>query len=235
MFCLVLGVLFSWMSWFYDMGEPSPAPAPPAGFQTVLEAPSQTPLAKPSFLQRIGNANIVALSRYEIAARILTRRTYEGDEFMPPWRDLPGVSPLALYLGWGPLSDTAIIDSFNYVTLLRDTKPQDRWGRFDDRHRQFGIQTNIIPHSPAIKAELDDLRVNQNVRLEGFLVKMEAEGLKYGPLVMRSAVKDEERYRKMMYKKNILYVTAVEVLPWYGDIDLDLAAPDDALILAASE
>jgi hypothetical protein len=69
----------------------------------VADAPLQQPLDAPVAPLRKADASIKPLARFAISARVLARADYG-------WDPGSGLSPVDLALGWGRMSDMAVLD-----------------------------------------------------------------------------------------------------------------------------
>lgn len=114
---------------------------------------------------RLGDYRLTPLARFQIEARVLSRRDYRFDGGA-------SLSPLDLALGWGPMSDSAVLEKIDISQ--RDRFFYWRTDEFPIPRRE--IETNaanmhIIPASDVINAALDDVRIGHVVTLEGVLVE----------------------------------------------------------------
>lgn len=128
------------------------------------EDPVQVPpeSAKPWVFR---NHTLTPLAVFEIQARVLGAERYRFDRAAE-------LSPVDLALGWGPMSDSRVLDAFRI-------DQRDRW--YFWRATQMPIQEgevirhsanmHMIPASEAIGRRLKAARVGQVVRLKGKLVR----------------------------------------------------------------
>ena len=104
-----------------------------------------------------------------LQARVLSTESY--------WMDHGSeISPLDLAVGWGPMSDQAVLDEISM-------SQGQRWYRFWPRHQKMPItgdditqhSANIhtIPATPEIKKQLRALREGDIVELDGSLVEVQ--------------------------------------------------------------
>lgn len=136
----------------------------PAGI-LVPDQPVQMPVApeerKPI---KFRDAVIEPLATYKIRARILSKQRYRLD---------PGskVSPMDLALGWGPMSDTAVLDQ---LSISQDHRFYFlRWREPPIQEKEMLLNSanvHIIPSNEFIKDEVLSLRVGDIVELRGSLV-----------------------------------------------------------------
>jgi hypothetical protein len=163
---LVASAFGAWNWWTRERHERVPpgvvAPAAPA--QTNLE---------PSTVFTAKSVEFHARARYEITARVLRKEIYRIDGGA-------SLAPVDLGLGWGPMSDTAVVDQLEFSQMGRFIywKPRD-WSRFPLSMRDTGIhaaQVHAIPASDEIDARLRRLRPGQVVTLTGYLVDVRGPG-----------------------------------------------------------
>lgn len=137
----------------------------PPGF-LAMEDPVQTP-PDPTASWTFRYHKITPLARFEIHARVLSRERYRFDRASE-------LSTLDLALGWGPMSDTRILDAFSI-------QQRDRW-YFWSAARMPIPESEVIGHSanmhmiPATKVldrRLLRVRAGQMVRLRGQLVRVD--------------------------------------------------------------
>lgn len=130
---------------------------------------------------RLGDYQLTPLARFQVEARVLSRRDYRFDGGAP-------LSPLDLALGWGPMSDSIVLEKI-------DISQRDRF--FYWRTEEFPIprreiETNaanmhIIPADEQVNAMLDDVRVGHVVTLEGVLVEARGDdGFRWKSSLTRS-------------------------------------------------
>lgn len=113
---------------------------------------------------------IQPLAVYSLTARIIGRRDYR-------WDSASAISPTDLALGWGPMSDTAVIEQFEFRQSARFVS-----------YRYQGIppvaqetidshlaNTHLIPANDVVRGQIDRLRVGQLVSLKGKLVKVRGD------------------------------------------------------------
>jgi hypothetical protein len=126
--------------------------------QLALDQP-QPGLSKPGY-------RITALQRFSLDARVLGAERYRFDR----GADL---APVDLALGWGPMSDTAVLGQISIIQS----------GRFYFWHVQrfpiprHDIEVNsanmhLIPADANVESALKSVRVGQVVHISGFLVEV---------------------------------------------------------------
>ncbi len=116
-----------------------------------------------------GTHKYTPLADFHMQARVLGTESY--------WLDHGSeISPLDLAVGWGPMSDQAVLDEISM-------SQGQRWYRFWPRHQKMPISgdditqhsANIhtIPATPEIKKQLRALREGDIVELDGSLVEVQ--------------------------------------------------------------
>lgn len=134
---------------------------PPAG-QLVNEVPLQQATDRVSF--RHGDFQIEPLASYQIKARVLARESYRFD-------NESALSPLDLALGWGPMSDTAVLDKID----IRQSGRFYYWQVEDFPIPRQQIEVNsanvhLVPANASVEKRLKSVRVGQVVTLKGLLI-----------------------------------------------------------------
>jgi hypothetical protein len=115
-----------------------------------------------------GDYLISHLARFEITARVLARKNYSFG------RDSK-LSPVDLALGWGRMSDEAVLDDISI-------SQSGRWYRWSVKEfpiPQREIETHsanmhMIPSTPEIKRQLKRVRKGHLVQCKGYLVEVNA-------------------------------------------------------------
>lgn len=136
--------------------------------------PPDGPIAPDEPLQRdiettpvttLGRWRLTAKAHYDITARILGREDYHFDA-------LSDLIPEDLALGWGPMSDTRVLQAFEitqgarfYSWRPKQTLPIPRQAVIE-----HSANTHVIPADTVVAHELKRLRVGQVVHLTGYLV-----------------------------------------------------------------
>jgi hypothetical protein len=130
------------------------------------DPPSQTqPPVNPSPVQ-LGKFTLTPLADYELTARILSRERYRFDA-------ASGLSPVDFALGWGPMSDTSVVQKL-------DIEQGVRW--FWWRSRELPLPVNelmihaanvhLIPATDTVRSDLLRFRPGQVITLVGTLVSV---------------------------------------------------------------
>jgi len=156
----------AWNWWSSERHErvPPGIVAPDDPFQRDLEPATVFDAKAHSFRVR---------ARYDITARVLRKEIYRVDG----GADL---APVDLGLGWGPMSDTRIVDMLEFSQMGRFLywKPKS-WTTFPLTARDtiaHAAQVHAIPADAEVEARLRKLRPGQVVTLSGFLVDVRGPG-----------------------------------------------------------
>lgn len=163
----------------------------------VPELPVQVAIRPDTF--PYGDYRITRKADFEIRARVLSTEDY----FMGREADL---SPLDLALGWGPMSDQAVLDQL-------DISQSGRWFRWRYEGRapipealinSSSGNMHMIPASGAIERQLKKIRQGDIIRLEGYLVDVDHDsGWRWRSSMTRSDTGDGAC--------ELVYVESVEV------------------------
>jgi len=163
---LVASLFGAWNWWSSEryVRQPPGVLAPDDPLQTDLD-PSTTFLAK--------DYAFVTRARYEITARVLRKEIYRIDGGA-------ALAPVDLGVGWGAMSDTAVIDKLEFSQMGRFLfwKPKD-WTSFPLTFPQLNshaAQIHAIPADVGVERKLRRLRPGQVVHLSGYLVDVRGPG-----------------------------------------------------------
>ncbi|HEY3270784.1 MAG TPA: hypothetical protein VGJ89_06180 [Geothrix sp.] len=112
---------------------------------------------------------ITPLARFEIRARVLNVERYRFDRAAE-------LSPVDLALGWGPMSDSRILEAFTI-------EQRDRWYFWRAAHMPIpeaevighSANMHMIPANEGIARRLKAARVGQVVDLKGQLVRVDGK------------------------------------------------------------
>jgi hypothetical protein len=133
--------------------------------------PLQTELEAPQTMTR-GEFQVIGQARFSAEVRVLGRERYRLGE-------LADVSPLDIAVGWGPMSDSAVLADL------------DVWqsGRFYFWHfdeeppipteviESHSANWHLVPANSTVWRKLSGLRVGDVVKLDGMLVNLENPGV----------------------------------------------------------
>jgi len=134
----------------------------------VVEAPIQIELNNAAEIQYKG-FQITPLAEFKLTGKILSRKDYSlGRE--------SELSPTDLALGWGPMSDEAVLDNI-------DISQSGRWYRWwveDFPIPRNAIETNsanmhIVPANDLVASMLDLTKQGQIIELTGYLIRVDAD------------------------------------------------------------
>jgi hypothetical protein len=173
---------------------------PPAGVLAPGD-PLQTPVEDGrTSLPARGGWHLTARARYTVTARVLSRETYRWDGFA-------SAAPVDVALGWGPMSDSAVLAPLEisqgarfYTVRWREEPP-----RPPAEIMAHSANTHLIPADDALGRRLARLRRGQLVRLEGYLV----DGDREDGATFRTSL---TRYDTGAGACEVLYVERAEVL-----------------------
>lgn len=156
---LLLGAFGGWHWWNTER----PVQHPPG--IVAPDEPLQVNLDPPTTFEAKGYG-FTARARFEITARLLRKEIYRVDGGA-------GLAPVDLGVGWGPLSDSAIIDRLEFSQMGRFFYWQPKKGPFPlpaGTLITHMAQMHMIPSTKAIEERLKSLRPGQIVTAKGFLV-----------------------------------------------------------------
>jgi hypothetical protein len=136
----------------------------PAGV-LIDRAPVQTPTRATSFM--FGEFQITPRADYDIEARVLSVEPYKMDGGAK-------LSPIDFAVGWGPMSDTAVLDHFRITQGARFFTIYPDETAIDLRTALLGsANMHLIPSTGRIRDQLEDVRPGNLVQLRGYLVSVE--------------------------------------------------------------
>jgi hypothetical protein len=135
----------------------------PAGVLVEREPLQITTTAAPFVFDEF---QITPRASYDIEARVLSVEPYKLDGGAK-------LSPLDFAVGWGPMSDTAVLEHFRIMQSARffTIYPDER--AIDIRSALLGsANMHLIPASGRVRDQLEDVRAGNLVRLRGYLVSV---------------------------------------------------------------
>lgn len=143
-----------------------PLPVPPGSI--APNDPVQTMLSKGTVYEQ-NNYNLTALADFTVEARVLSKQTYSSDREAQ-------LAPVDLALGWGAMSDTAVLDKLSIGQSNRFYFY--RWEKEPPRPAfeiaSHSANMHLIPTTSAVEKALKEVRVGQVVRIKGQLVEAKA-------------------------------------------------------------
>lgn len=128
----------------------------------VDQEPLQTPSSEASF--GVGEFELTPRARYDITARVLAVEPYKMDGGAK-------LSPIDFAVGWGVMSDTAVLDHFRithgarFFTLYPDESAIDLGTAL-----LGSANMHLIPATAEIRTRLEATRAGSVVRMQGLLV-----------------------------------------------------------------
>ena len=144
-------------------------PLPPATARSLAHPPLQTDAPHGLVLPH-ADGRITALAGFSLQARVLGSKAYSrGEESR--------YSPLDLALGWGPMSQDAVLEQLAI-------SQSGRWYHYrwqgqpplpPARIRDHSANMHMIPANADIAGVLARITTDQNIRLHGWLVSVEAD------------------------------------------------------------
>lgn len=165
-FIIIIGVAGG--LWHWHTHDPSGIHREPGIL--APEIPYQRDLPKDQPALRHGEFELTPLAEFRTEARLLSRLTYRFDA----GADL---SPLDFAIGWGRMSDSAILDQLNISQGARFFSY--RWSDGPpipaDEIVRSAANVHLIPADAAVKASLRRIRPGEVIELEGLLVAASRE------------------------------------------------------------
>lgn len=159
-------IVFLIVWWFLLRDTSAPAPEPGVRIRAV---PEQTSTTTKKWIEK--DYEIRTLARYHIKARVLSRKRY----FFDPTSD---ISPLDLALGWGDMSDSAVL---KYIGVSQSGRWYSYYYQAECPASPGAIATqsanvHCLPADSEVWRKLRDLPVNSFVDLKGYLVEAQKSG-----------------------------------------------------------
>jgi hypothetical protein len=135
----------------------------PAGV-LIDRVPQQTPTNAAPFA--FGDFEITPRANYDIEARVLSVEPYKMDGGAK-------LSPLDFAVGWGPMSDSTVLDHFRITQGARFFTIYPDETAIDLRTALLGsANMHLIPSTGRVREQLEDVRPGNLVRLKGYLVSV---------------------------------------------------------------
>lgn len=135
----------------------------PAAGVIAPDAPIQDDITNGTSLQR-GDVTLVTRAHFELTARVLSREDYRFDAGA-------SLAPLDLALGWGPMSDSAVLSKIS----ISQSNRFYYWHVDEFPIPQRAIETSsanmhMIPADDTVRRALERVEPGQVIHLQGFLV-----------------------------------------------------------------
>jgi len=129
----------------------------------AADAPMQVDLDDGAVLHR-GDVTLVTRARFELTARVLSRSDYRFDAGA-------SLAPVDLALGWGRMSDSAVLEAID----ISQSNRFFYWHVRDYPIPRREIETSatnmhLIPADDGVRYAMKHVRPGELVHLEGFLV-----------------------------------------------------------------
>ena len=164
---LILVAAFGW--WIYSVTRP--VRYPPGVI--VNREPVQAALTNEQVVPWTHGPYLLrALARYDIEARLLSRKFYRDDE-------ISDLCPIDFAAGWGPMSDQSVLDRLSvwqtgrfFFWKYANPSPLPK-----EEIVGHASNTHLIPSSPEILAALKNVRTGDHFRLLGLLVEATKPGM----------------------------------------------------------
>ena len=135
----------------------------------VPEYPQQTAAAQTDPIA-VGDYVLTPRAGFRLRARVLSREDYR-------WSDGADLAPVDLALGWGVMSDQAVLDRIDisqgsrwYFTRYEHPAPIS-----DTEIISSSANVHFIPANDRIRDKLDDIRVGDVIEAHGYLVDVDRD------------------------------------------------------------
>jgi len=159
---LVLLAVLAWRDWSHREITYEPG-------VLVAELPRQTAVADTAAF-RVQDFRLTPRAQFDLRARVLSTESYR-------WGHDSDLSPLDLALGWGPMSDQAVLNRISitqgsrwYFTRYELPAPIP-----DPEIIKNSSNMHIIPANPWVLKKLKEVRKGSIVQLRGLLVDVDAD------------------------------------------------------------
>jgi hypothetical protein len=146
------------------------APGEPEQWLLGDDAARDPPRAAATAPLRRGDFTVTPRARLRAEVRVLSRERYRLDP-------LAGAAPIDLAVGWGPMSDSAVIDSLEisqsarfYTWHYEGSPPLPA-----DVISTHSANWHVVPASREVERELGRLRSGDVIALEGLLVDLDRD------------------------------------------------------------
>jgi hypothetical protein len=162
LFICALAVSYGFVNWWSDR------PVHQASGVLAKAEPAQTPIDRATPLEKNGFA-IKPIARYEITARVLSKESYR-------WDAGAKLVPVDLTIGWGPMSDSAVLSRI-------DITQGNRWYNshipkvsefpvsMDEINRHVA-NMHLIAADNTVAKQIRNVRPGKIVNMRGYLVEV---------------------------------------------------------------
>jgi hypothetical protein len=134
----------------------------------AVNAPAQDNMDSRAFTLRKDTYSLKPLAKFSLSARVLSRADYR-------WDTESQLAPTDLALGWGRMSDSAVLDKIDISQSGRFY--YWRVGEFPIAEREIvesSANMHLIPADSTVQRDIERTRTGDIVSFEGYLV--EADG-----------------------------------------------------------
>lgn len=164
----------AWQRWSYrELHQPPGV--------LIEHAPQQQPLQNEQAEIVVDGFRLRPVAHYRIEARLLGRERYRMDAGAV-------LAPLDFALGWGPMSDSAVLDTLDISQSNRFFHVAWQQPPIPEREiMRNASNMHLIAASPSVGRALDRMRPGQRIELEGRLVNaLRSDGWKWKTSLSRS-------------------------------------------------
>jgi hypothetical protein len=156
---IVIAIVTGYRSWTHRAIDRPPG-------VLASEPPQQRVLEGGARAFEHGEFEISPVASYRVRARLLGSKRYTNGRESE-------ISPIDFAIGWGPMSDSAVLDHFElsqrvrYFTLHWDELPLPEKDIFES-----AANMHLIPADDTVRDALDRMRVGEIIELDGYLVQV---------------------------------------------------------------
>ncbi len=134
------------------------------------DVPVQVNLEDAAVIEHDGFA-LIPLAQFSVNARVLSREDYRFDAES-------ALSPMDLALGWGRMSDSAVLEKLDISQSVRFFSY--RWADVPPLPPQEIVESSsnmhLVPANSTVARQLKKVRKGDVVQIEGFLIEARREG-----------------------------------------------------------
>ena len=160
-FTILLGALWLLTRWS-DEVERGPG-------VLVRQSPIQENYRKEAPPVIIGNWKLKPMAIYQVEARVLEIEDYDS-------ADVDELVPFDFLLGWGPMSDSALIDKLE-LGISNRYATWRYWGEAPASLKtisQHASNHHLVPADPQVRERLEEVRAGHIVTMRGELVNIQS-------------------------------------------------------------